>query len=312
MVCAAAGGPVTGNRCLADQWRDVLVGLGHVVAVTSRFDGQKADLLVALHASKCAADVAAFRANQSVPVVLILTGTDIYPAPEVPALDTMATADRLIALQPRAVSQVPDAFHHKIRVIRQAALPSGVVAHKSGTTFDIAVVANLRDVKDPLLTAAAARLLHPASKLRIRHAGTILEDKYRALAESESAENPRYQWVGQLDPTAAHQLIADSDLLVLSSLSEGAGRVVGEAIVEGTPILSTRVDGVVGLVGEDYPGLFPVGDAPALAKLLNRCETDASFMEELRCRCGALAPQFAPERERAAWRDLLDDLAMEQ
>ena len=73
--------------------------------------------------------------------------------------------------------------------------------------------------------------------------------------------------------------------------------MIGEAVVAGVPVISTRIDGVVGLVGDDYPGLFPVGDAAALAELLWRAESDASFMDELQQRCRSLAAQFAPERE---------------
>jgi hypothetical protein len=43
--------------------------------------------------------------------------------------------------------------------------------------------------------------------------------------------------------------------------------------------------------------------------LLWRCEQDRDFLGELRARCAALAPRFAPEREREAWRELLGALA---
>ena len=35
--------------------------------------------------------------------------------------------------------------------------------------------------------------------------------------------------------------------MVLSSLAEGGPGVVGEAVVDGTPILASRIDGVTGL-----------------------------------------------------------------
>ena len=38
-----------------------------------------------------------------------------------------------------------------------------------------------------------------------------------------------------------------------------------EAIACGVPTISTRIAGSVGLLGEDYPGYFPVGDTEALA-----------------------------------------------
>ena len=75
---------------------------------------------------------------------------------------------------------------------------------------------------------------------------------------------------------------------------------MGEAIVAGIPVLSTRTDGAVGILGEDYPGLFPVGDQAALTALLLRCEEDRKFYDTLR-KCGdALVDQFLPEREKAS------------
>ena len=93
---------------------------------------------------------------------------------------------------------------------------------------------------------------------------------------------------------------------MLTSRSEGAGRVIGSAIAKGTPVLSTAIDGVIGLVGADYPGLFPVGDATALAHLLERAEGDESFRTKLATACEARAYLFEPERELAGWRDLLE------
>ena len=66
--------------------------------------------------------------------------------------------------------------------------------------------------------------------------------------------------------------------MVLSSRSEGGANVISEAIVAGVPILASRMDGNVGLLGADYPGYFPVGDTQALARLLWRIEADAPFV----------------------------------
>ena len=76
----------------------------------------------------------------------------------------------------------------------------------------------------------------------------------------------------------------------------------------GVPVVSTRIPGSVGLLGEDYPGYFPVGDAHALAATLTRAETDASYLADLAERCEELRAAFTPEREREAWRGLLAEL----
>jgi glycosyltransferase involved in cell wall biosynthesis len=309
IITPTIGSIVTGNISYAEQCRDLLCGLGYVATLGGEGEGDAAEVLIALNAHKSARAVAEFvAANPDGKTVVVLTGTDIYPDPGAEALRCMEMADRLVAISPTALEQVPEGLREKVRVILQAVSPVDVDRREPADGFAVAVVANLRSVKDPMLAAEAAKLMPAESEVRIRHAGAVLDEKYRQLAESESADNSRYQWLGGVGPGAARQLIADSDLLLLTSLSEGAGRVIGEAIVEGVPVLSTRIDGVVGLVGDDYPGLFPVGDAAALAELLWRAESDASFMDDLRQRCRGLAPQFAPVRELAAWKNLIDEL----
>jgi glycosyltransferase involved in cell wall biosynthesis len=77
----------------------------------------------------------------------------------------------------------------------------------------------------------------------------------------------------------------------------------------GVPVLASRVDGTLGQLGDDYPGYFPAGDAPALARQLLRCELGPGARAELVAACARVAPRFAPEREREAWQALLRELA---
>jgi glycosyltransferase involved in cell wall biosynthesis len=127
-------------------------------------------------------------------------------------------------------------------------------------------------------------------------------------ARAEMARNPRYRWLGELSHARALARLARSRLLVLSSRLEGGANVIGEAAVRGVPILASRIDGSVGLLGADYPGFFPVGDTAALAALLGRAEADATFYARLRRTVAGSAWLFGPQRERRAWRQLLREL----
>ena len=89
---------------------------------------------------------------------------------------------------------------------------------------------------------------------------------------------------------------------------EGGANVIGEAVVQGVPVVSSRIAGSVGLLGADYPGYFPTGDTAALADLMWRSETDPSFYDDLGSRCRSLAPEFSPDAERESWRSLLAEL----
>ena len=89
---------------------------------------------------------------------------------------------------------------------------------------------------------------------------------------------------------------------------EGGANVVIEAVRSGVPVLASRIDGNVGLLGADYDGYFPVGDAAALAALARRFCADAAFADRLRAQCAAREPLFRPSAERRAVRALVAGL----
>jgi glycosyltransferase involved in cell wall biosynthesis len=174
--------------------------------------------------------------------------------------------------------------------------------------FEVCVVGHLRPVKDPFRAARAARRLPADSRLTVVHVGAATTGAMRRQALAEEARNPRWRWLGELPGDATLVRIASSRLLVLTSKMEGGANVVSEAIVLGVPVLSSRISGSVGLLGDDYPGYFEVGDTAGLAALLHRAEADRAFLRELRGRVRTLAPLHRPARERDAWRKILREL----
>jgi glycosyltransferase involved in cell wall biosynthesis len=177
--------------------------------------------------------------------------------------------------------------------------------------FEVAFLAHLRPVKDPLRPAAAVRELPAGSRIRVTHLGEGLDAELAAAARAESASNPRYDWLGPRPREDALALLGRSRLLVLTSRHEGGANVISEALAAGLPILSSAIPGSAGLLGADYPGYFPAGDTGALAHALDAAERDrAGYYRALRSRCTALAPMVAPERERQAWAALLAELSL--
>ena len=154
----------------------------------------------------------------------------------------------------------------------------------------------------------AARKLPAESRIQVVHVGAAMDEHMARRARAEEQRNPRYCWRGEMARPEVRRLIASSHLLVLSSRMEGGANVISEAIVDGTPVVASRI-AHVGLLGDDYPGFFPFGDTDALRALLLRAETERSFYRELRSRCTRLAPLFRPARERAAWRALMKEIA---
>jgi hypothetical protein len=47
-------------------------------------------------------------------------------------------------------------------------------------------------------------------------------------------------------------------------------------------VIVSRIPGNVGMLGEDYPSCYPVGDKKALALLPERAEADTALYESLK------------------------------
>ena len=304
ILCPAPRGSRLGNRVTAERWRRILRALGHDVRIDVAGEAAPCDLLIALHARRSAAAVARYRRRDpAIPVVVALTGTDVYRdlRRSARARRNLEGAWRIVALQPLAARELPARLRSRVVTVLQSvrALPPA----RPARGFRVAVLAHLRSVKDPFVPARAVRDLPEDSAIRVEHAGRALSEAMRRRVLRE--EGPRWRWRGELSHARAMRLLRSSRLLVVPSTMEGGAHVVGEACVAGVPVLATRIPGNVGLLGARYPGLFPVGDARALRRLLRRAEDDPAFLRELRRRVRRLAPAFDPRRETAAWRRIL-------
>ncbi|MFA9460308.1 selenoneine biosynthesis selenosugar synthase SenB [Thiohalorhabdus methylotrophus] len=313
MITPAARGSRSGNRATAERWARFLRAGGHRVDIAVEYGGEPADAMVALHAWRSADSVARFRADHpDHPVVVALTGTDLYrfqhTDPEV-TQHTMALADRLVAIHEAAGADLPERFRARLTVILQGATPPPQGHRPVQREFRALVVGHLRDVKDPFRPALAARDLPADSRLRIHHYGLAPDEDWAAAARREAAANPRYQWHGEVAHWRVRRALSRAHLLVHPSRMEGGANAVGEAVVTGVPVLASDVPGNTGLLGVRYPGSFPVADTAGLADLLLRAEREPDFYEALATHCRMRAPLFSPEREAAAWRALMDELA---
>jgi glycosyltransferase involved in cell wall biosynthesis len=108
----------------------------------------------------------------------------------------------------------------------------------------------------------------------------------------------------------ALRILKRSRLLVLTSLLEGGANVVSEALAIGIPVLSSRISGSLGMLGEDYPGYFEVGDTRGLCRLLDRAESDRAFYRTLKAHCRHKHWIARPHVERTAWRRLLSEFSL--
>ena len=302
-----------GNRTTAVRWAAILRGLGHRVEIGETDERCDADMMVAVHAWRSAASIARFAdANSGRPLVVCLAGTDIYGFQHShpgETLGSMVRASALVCLHDLVHRAIPDRFHGKLRVIHQSALPLAAPRRLPVRTFDVCVIGHLRDEKDSLRTAYAARLMPKGSRLRVIQLGKAHDQSWQSAAEGEMAANDRFIWRGEVPGGAVRRQLARSHAMVISSVMEGGANVVSEAVAAGVPVIGSDIDGNTGLLGQDYAGTYPARDTEALAAVLRRAETEPAFLARLDAQCRKRAPLFHPAREAAAWQTLLADLA---
>ena len=268
------------------------------------------DALIALHAHRSADSARQFSAQHpDKPLIVTLTGTDLYRdlTHSSAAIETIALADALIVLQEDAITHVPLECRHKTHVIYQSAAPLKP-AIKKRLPLNCIVVGHLRGEKDPATIFRWVESLPASMPIRILHIGAPLDETLAAAARRLSARDARYHWAGALPHGLTRAAIKRADVLIHPSIMEGGANVIVEAISSGTPVIASRMSGNIGMLGRDYPGYFPVGDAAAMGDLVDQCVHDANFLLRLKTACAARAKLFLPETERAGLCRIIDGL----
>lgn len=315
-------GVTSGNSVTGHRWQQRFTELGHEVVLVPVADGSEpqltvladADLVVALHARRAAAVVVAAKEQDRFrPVIVALAGTDLYsdlPESQV-ALGSIEAADHLVVLQEQAIEQlalIHPKYAAKASVVHQSVELAAPVRNVDPNYFTVVVLAHLRDVKDPLLAARAAALMPASSRVRVLHAGSAHNADWQERAEAECAANSRYQWLGGVEPTQASELLASADLLACTSLLEGGANVVTEAIALGIGVVGTEIGGNRGMLGLAHRGLVPVGDFEALARLLEKLETDENEMASVVAASLERQWMTTPDNERRQWQAVLEQI----
>lgn len=304
LITPAPAGSRAGNRATAERWGKLLEREGHHVSITTDFQDEVCDLVIALHAWRSHKAVRRVRGLfPEIPLIVALTGTDIYDHqhrfPE-QTLYSMEQADCLIGLHHRVAHDIPERFGQKLVTVLQSAESPERSIGKKHAGFQVCVIGHLRDEKDSLRAAAAARLVPADSKLKVINAGKPHSREWESRAQEEQGANSRFDWIGEVPKPEVQALMQSSDAMVISSVMEGGANVVSEACRIGLPVIASDISGNLGLLGEDYPGYFQTGSEEDLARLLWRAETSPGFLAELATRVGELAVNFTPEKEQAS------------
>jgi putative glycosyltransferase (TIGR04348 family) len=312
IVSPALANANNGNWQTAWRWSRLLAGHYRTQIVRDWQPGQhpEAVAMLALHARRSAASITAWGTTfPGYGLGVVLTGTDLYRdiQTDASAQHSLALAQQLVVLQDRGPQALPAAYRSKTRVIFQSTTARRP-QFKTSRHLRAVMVGHLREEKSPQTLWEAVRLLNQRADIHIDHIGAALDPALGEAARATLAQCPNYRWLGGLDHEATRRHIQRAHVLVHTSRMEGGAHAIMEAVCSATPVLASRVDGNVGMLGEDYAGYFPWGDAVTLAGLLQRCRDDASMIPTLQAQCSLRAPLFEPAAERAALLALLKDL----
>jgi glycosyltransferase involved in cell wall biosynthesis len=108
-----------------------------------------------------------------------------------------------------------------------------------------------------------------------------LKESLRKLA-AQSGVSDRVHMLGYQPRTEIHRLLRNSHCFVLSSIHEGLGIVVQEAMDAGLPVVATNNGGQVDLIKEGRNGLLvEPNDEQALAKAIRMIYSDRSLAETM-------------------------------
>ena len=300
LITPALADARNGNWQTAQRW--VFMLREHfTVRLMKTWDGSPANIMIALHARRSAESIAAWAATYPERgLIVALTGTDLYRDidHDASAQRSLELAQRLIVLQELGRQALPLHLRGKCEICFQSTSPRKP-QHKTARHLRLLAVGHLREEKSPVTFFAVARQLATRKDLFFDHIGAALDPQLAIEASALAASNPNYRWLGSLPHGTVRQRISRAHLLVHPSRMEGGAHVVMEAVASATPVLASRIDGNIGMLGADYAGYFEHGNVDELAALILKCRSEANFLAHLSTQCAIRAPLFEPEHERS-------------
>lgn len=246
-----------------------------------------------LHANwaVCGAIAAAAAACTGRPVVTTLRGDDVVRA-EHSRLDrwllhaavrgsaaiacvSAAMADQLRRRYPARAAD--------IHVVLNGVDPSflGVVrSPPSPAQLRVAAVGSLIERKGFDVLIEAVSLMRGRDSVVVRIAGSGPELGALQKRVAAAGLNDRVVFVGALPPERIASFLADADVFVLPSRSEGRPNAAIEALAAGLPVIASDLPGIDGLVTAGINGWrVAIGDAGALAEALDYALTHSEDRE---------------------------------
>jgi glycosyltransferase involved in cell wall biosynthesis len=284
--------------------------------------GQRTVAIV-LNAQRSSQEAQAF-VRAGIPVMMVMTGTDIYGAlrPEqkdspayTQAESALKSAALIVTLQEEASAeirsrwpQLADRVHTLMQTspVRKPFAPQVTLQSK---TVRFLIAAHIREEKDPRTAFFAFHRAFPEGwarrwdgsrvPVRLIHVGSHRD---RALAQEMLQLSGRFTGIlleGPLSHAQTMRRMTHVHCLIQPSVSEGGALVVAEAVGCRLPVIASDISAHRAQLGSNDPGLFTAGDEQALASRLTEFISSQSFSGALRSHQLAVAATLtSPAQER--------------
>lgn len=131
-----------------------------------------------------------------------------------------------------------------------------------------------------VLLRALSRCVAYRWKLQLAGDGSERSELVRLAGELDLMD--RIEFLGELPPEAMPAFLANADLFVLPSFSEGRSNALLEAMAAGIPVVASSINGVTELVEDGRTGrTFPPGNYHALATVILTLLQNTSTLAQL-------------------------------
>lgn len=304
-----------GNTVTAVRVVSILLEAGLDAAVISNDDQVGyADVMIALHARKSVHFIDDFLVlNPAGKVIVYLTGTDLYH--DIPngceiCERSMRLADALVVSQDASLHSVPNKYLEKVAVVPNSIqLPDAVSEGNMESAPNLfTVIGHLRAVKQPFMAVESMQLLDDSVGVKLVMLGDEVDVGSGDIARSWQEKDSRFQWLGGVEYLQALQWMGRSVATINTSLIEGGANSVGESIMLGVPVLASKIEGNVGMLGEDYAGYFSAESHQELAEIMERVIEEADFLAMLRAQVRVRQEKFSRENEKQDWMKVIQKL----
>jgi len=278
------------------------------VTIAREVETYQPTLVHAFHAFRTGPLALRLARRAEIPLVVTLTGTDanhdLFDPARAPIVRrVLEGAARLVAFHPSIVDRVAAALpdlRQRFAIVPQAVSLGAAAPFELDASWPLAsgrvlfvFPAGIRPVKRPRLPLAAFdRLVARRPEVRLLYAGPVLDENEGAALTEALRGRAWARHVGAVPHAQMRSLLAQSDVVLNCSLSEGGmANSVLEAWAMARPVLASDVEGNRSLIEPGVAGLL-FGDEAELFEQAERLAADPA----LRARLGAAGWEIVQRR----------------